>query len=247
MILGKQKQIMILKQVIITFMAACTAIYFGGTFLAAMDDYLSRIFNLGTFMSNALISFFLFLFVSLSSWVLFSEFLPRNWILASLIGALLAGLLPSIRSILFVGKSPAMSFYLTFLDSIVLVGFIGTIPQWWLLNKNSVAKSYYWLLVNGIGWGIISLFSNLYLTLSNDLLGKTWWTIFFNLFPSVDLNRLLDILEICAFIPLGIGMGLFFTRNLMNKPKDNINTNKTESTSPVARHRPLAGVRAEKE
>jgi uncharacterized membrane protein len=167
---------------------------------------------------------------------LFSKILPRNWIFASLVGALFAGLLPSISNIFIftVEKSPLMALCLRFLDSIVLVGFIATIPQWWLLKKNSVAKSYYWLIVNGIGWGIISLLSNLYLTLSNDLLGKTLWTILFNLFPWFQFNNLFDSLEVFAFIPLGLGMGLFFTRNSIDKQKEKIDADKTESASAVA-------------
>ena len=244
--MDKQKQITILKQVIVTFMAGCTAIFFSNAFAETIYDYLHYLaalkrnnIGLDKSIDNTLSNFFIFLLISLSLWVLFSKFLPRNWIFASLVGALFAGLLPRISSIFIftVENSPLIALGLRSLDSIVLVGFVATIPQWWLLKKNSVAKSYYWLIVNGIGWGIISLLSNLYLTLSNDLLGKTLWTISFNLFPWFQFNYLFDGIKVFAFIPLGLGMGLFFTRNSMDKPKDKNDTDKTESASPEERVR----------
>ncbi len=226
-----RKQI-VFKNILITSMAACAAIYVGGSFVTVVGDYLKTFNNFGLeiFIFNTLSSFFLFLFVSISLWILFSQLLPKNWIFASLVGALLAGLLPSIRSMLIIEEYPLMSLYLRFLDASVLVGFIGTLPQWWLLKRNSVAKSYYWLIVNCIGWGIIGLFWNQYLTLSYVLMGKMW-TVFFNWFQP---DRLWQVLEICSFIPLGLGMGLFFTRISMNKKRGKSDANEIEPTSHAA-------------
>ncbi len=213
----QQKRQIILKSTLTTCMAASTGIYLSGAFVLAAQSYLDNVHtaNVGQeiFIYNILSRLFLFLFVSISPYILFSQSLPRHWLFASFVGALLAGFLTSIRHLLIVEEYPLMSLYLGLLDTGVLMGFLSSIPQWILLKRASVARNYYWLIANCIGWGIVGLFLNQELSLSYVLMGRIW-AMFFDWFQHYGLW---EVVEICAFIPLGAGIGLFFTQMGLRK------------------------------
>lgn len=230
-----RNKLVLFKSAIITCMSAITGLQISGALVLATDKYLQSFHELMSvdsriFIFGILTHFFLFMFVSISPWFLFSKFLTKTWLLSSFIMSLCAGLLISVRNYLVIEKYPLMSLCLQFLDTAILGGFIVAIPQWMLLKKNFGQRSYYWLIVNFIGWGIVGLLWMQQLPLSYILMGKIW-TVFFDF---VQQYRVWSLVELGSFIPLGLGIGLFFTQ--LESRNDQI-----ESFSPILRSEKRAG------
>jgi hypothetical protein len=221
----KQKRLAILKAVLLTTISAnagfnfylrfVTSLY-NANFLNSLNQFIGYlgihkieyVKNVDYFFEGIPQYFFLFMLVSLSQWILLSEKLPPKWLSASLVGAIVAGILVSAsQNLLFVPQYPLMELRVDFLNGCFLAGFLATIPQWLLLNKRQKAKSYYWLIINGVGWGVIGLFLYQELAISYTFgFGKVNVMIF----DLIRYYRLWYIVDFCSFIPLGIGTGLFF-------------------------------------
>lgn len=221
--------IVLFKSMLITCMSAITSFYISGIVVLATQSYIhtynkSISVDLEISIYSVLTHFFLFMFLSISPWFLFSKFLPRSWMFSSFITALFAGLLISVRNYFIVEKYPLMALYLRLFDTSILGGFLVAIPQWILLKKSLVQKNYYWLIVNLVGWGIVGLIWMQQLPLSYVLMGKVWG-IFFDF---VQNYRVWGLVELCSFLPLGIGIGLFFIQ-LETKDKQ------IKSASPVVK------------
>ncbi len=207
-----RNKLVLFKSMLVTCMSAITSFYISAILSLAMQSYLNTFHNsinqdLERSIYSVLTYFLLFAFVSMSTWILFSSFIPKNWILFSFITALFAGLLIGARKYFIIEKYPLMSLYLQLLDTSVLGGFLVTIPQWVLLKKHLGQTSNNWLVVNFVGWGLIGLFWMQEPPLMYILMGNRW-TI---LFDFIQQYRIWGIVELCSFMPLGIGIGLFFT------------------------------------
>lgn len=244
----KQKRLVVLKTVLLTSISATVAYDFYLNLLAGTDygsfynglynflsswgiDDMEIAKNIGYFIKGVPYYFFFFLFVALAEWILFSEVLPSKWLFSSFCGALLAGFLESTsRHLLFIPQHPLMELQINLFNGFFIVGLLATIPQWLLLRKKWRSESYYWLVINILGWSIVSCFLKQELTFSYILgFGKLAVTIF----DWIRHYRLWYIVDFCSFIPLGLGIGLFFTRISTNGLTDKNNTDSKEPTSPA--------------
>ncbi len=244
----KQKKLVVLKTVLLTSISATVGYDFYINLLVGTDygsfysslysffsswgiDDLEVVKNIGYFIKGVPYYFFLFLFVALSEWILFSEELPSKWLFSSFCGALLAGLLESTsHHLIFIPRYPLMELWVDLLNGCFLVGLLATIPQWLLFRKRWKSESYYWLVINMLGWGIVGYFLKQELAISYTFgFGKFWVSIF----DWIRYYRLWYIVDFCSFIPLGLGIGLFLTKISVNKLTDKNNINSNESASPV--------------
>jgi hypothetical protein len=223
----KQKRLIVFKVVLLTAISAnagfdfhlhfATSLY-NTNFLNSLNEFIGYwniydieyVKDVEYFVGDLPQYFFLFMLVSLSQWILFSEKLPQKWLSTSFLSAIAAGLLTSgSRNLLFIPQDPLMELRVDFLNGCFLVGILSTIPQWLLLSKKWKAKSYYWLVISSIGWGIVGLFLYQELAISYTFgFGKVNVMIF----DLIRYYRLWYIVDFCSFIPLGIGTGLFLAQ-----------------------------------
>lgn len=240
----KAKKLIILKTVLLTAISGRAGYNFYIHFFVSIDNAnfsnnlhklisywdiydIERIKSIEYFVNGVPCYFFLFIFVTLSQWILFSERLPEKWVITSFSSAILAGSLESMsRNFLFIPQYPTMELRIDFLNGFFIVGLIATIPQWLLLRRRWKTNNYYWLAINCIGWGIVGFFLEQELAISYTF---GFGEVRVMIFDWIRYYRLWYIVNFCSFIPLGLGIGLFFTKS------DWIMPLQTGSAQPIAR------------
>lgn len=144
-----KKQVFIIKTTII-IMFAVSAGKHANSILTAVD--------VGPFISPFLYFFFLLICVLIAQWILWSDHLPKWWMLSGFVGCLVSSALVGyLISSAIVGKLSHLStlnladrFNIEGVFEYFFAGIIAAIPQGFLLKQ----KGYLWVLLNGIGWAL---------------------------------------------------------------------------------------------
>ena len=100
------------------------------------------------------------LFIGILQYSLLRRYLPHMpwWIAATLLGWLMPLIVGFIFSaILPHGLDPATAWEVL---GVALLGMTIALPQWWMLRKR-VHNAAWWILANGIGWGMVGLLNHL--------------------------------------------------------------------------------------
>lgn len=144
-----KNQVFIIKTTII-IMFAVSAGKHANSILTAVE--------IGPFISPFLYFFFLLICVLIAQWILWSDCLPKWWMLSGFVGCLVSSALVGyLISSAMVGKLSHLStlnladrFNIEGVLEYFFAGIITAIPQGFLLKR----KGYLWVLLNGIGWAL---------------------------------------------------------------------------------------------
>jgi hypothetical protein len=80
------------------------------------------------------------------------------WVAATLLGWLLPFLVGFVfNAIIPNGLDPATAWQVL---GVAIIGMTIALPQWWMLRKR-VHHAAWWILANGIGWGMVGLLNHL--------------------------------------------------------------------------------------
>jgi hypothetical protein len=146
----------------------------------------SRIPISGRWDGAFIASFLPLMYIVIIQWILFSDYLPKRWVITGFTGCIIAAAVMGTINYCVSEQVFRLIIQEYSIVTSLLMGILVSLPQWTLLKHKG---GYEWVLANGIGWLLSAICRNL------------------NFYIRVD-DFVRALIWEASFIPLGILLGL---------------------------------------